>query len=106
MDGQQDYDDLVTANNCTEARDTLECLRRVPFEAFLSTVDQTPDLFSFKSLALVWRPRVDGDIIVRNPVISVAHGAFAPVCFQLLTVSVSWIEQILGCPDSHLGGRC
>ncbi|KAJ7921393.1 sterol esterase [Mycena leptocephala] len=79
MDGQQDYDDLVTANNCTEARDTLECLRRVPFEAFLSTVNQTPDLFSFKSLALVWQPRVDGDIIVRNPVISVAHGAFAPI---------------------------
>ncbi|KAJ7921413.1 carotenoid ester lipase precursor, partial [Mycena leptocephala] len=79
IDGQQDYDDLVTANNCTEARDTLECLRRVPFEAFLSTVNQTPDLFSFKGVALVWRPRVDGDIIVRNPVISVAHGAFAPI---------------------------
>ncbi|KAJ7921392.1 Alpha/Beta hydrolase protein [Mycena leptocephala] len=79
IDGQQDYDDLVTANNCTEAHDTLECLRRVPFEAFLSTVNQTPDLFSFKGVALVWQPRVDGDIIMRNPIVSVAHGAFAPI---------------------------
>ncbi|KAJ6522015.1 Alpha/Beta hydrolase protein, partial [Mycena capillaripes] len=78
-DGQQDYDGLVVANNCTKARDTLDCLRRVPFEAFLSTVNKTPDLFSFRSLSLVWGPRVDGDIIVRYPATSVIQGAFAKI---------------------------
>ncbi|KAJ6517247.1 carotenoid ester lipase precursor [Mycena vitilis] len=77
--GQQDYDDLVVANNCREALDTLDCLRRVPFESFLSTVDQTPDMLSYRSLSLVWGPRVDGDIIVRSPSTSVVHGAFAKV---------------------------
>ncbi|KAF7340289.1 Carboxylic ester hydrolase [Mycena venus] len=78
-DGQQDYDGLVAANNCTGSRDTLDCLRRVPFEAFLSTVNKTPDFFSFRSLSLVWGPRVDGDIIVRYPATSVIQGAFAKI---------------------------
>ncbi|KAJ7622585.1 carotenoid ester lipase precursor [Mycena polygramma] len=77
--GQQDYDDLVVANDCQGVLDTLDCLRHVPFEAFLSTVDKTPDMLSYRSLSLVWGPRVDGDIIVRIPSTSVVHGAFAKI---------------------------
>ncbi|KAJ7121135.1 sterol esterase [Mycena epipterygia] len=78
-DGQSYYDELVAANNCTEAPDTLDCLRHVPFDAFLATVNKTPDFFSYRSLALVWRPHVDGDIILRNPINSVVQGAFAKI---------------------------
>ncbi|KAJ6514477.1 carotenoid ester lipase precursor [Mycena vitilis] len=77
--GQQDYDDLVVANNCQEALDTLDCLRHVPFQVFLSTVNKTPDMLSYRSLSVVWGPRVDGDIIVRSPSTSVVHGAFAKI---------------------------
>ncbi|KAJ7494862.1 sterol esterase [Mycena galericulata] len=78
-DGQSSYEGLVAANNCTAAHDTLDCLRRVPFDAFMASVNRTADLFSYHSLSLVWRPRVDGDVIVRNPPVSVAEGAFAKI---------------------------
>ncbi|KAJ7101046.1 sterol esterase [Mycena epipterygia] len=78
-DGQPIYDELVAANNCTEALDTLDCLRHIPFDAFLATVNKTPDFFSYRSLDLIWRPRVDGDIILRNPIDSVVQGAFAKI---------------------------
>lgn len=78
-DGQLYYDQLVAANNCTAAPDTLDCLRGVPYDAFLATVNQTPDIFSYKGLSLVWSPHVDGDVIVQNLFVSVAQGAFAKV---------------------------
>ncbi|KAJ7101176.1 Alpha/Beta hydrolase protein [Mycena epipterygia] len=78
-DGQPYYDELVAANNCTQALDMLDCLRNVPFDSFLATVNKTPDILSYRSIALVWRPRVDGDIILRNPIESVVKGAFAKI---------------------------
>ncbi|KAF7377302.1 Carboxylic ester hydrolase [Mycena sanguinolenta] len=78
-DGQSTYDQLVAANNCTNARDTLDCLRKTPLDDFLATVNQTPDIFSYRALSLVWRPRVDGDLIPKNPVDMVQDGAFLRV---------------------------
>ncbi|KAF7373914.1 Carboxylic ester hydrolase [Mycena sanguinolenta] len=78
-DGQPYYDQLVIANNCTAASDTLDCLKRVPFDDFMATVNRTADFFSYRSLSLVWRPRVDGDVLVRNPPLSVAQGDFAKI---------------------------
>jgi hypothetical protein len=78
-DGQPYYDELVAANNCTGSKDTLDCLRHIPLDAFKATVDETPNIFSFSSLQNVWRPRVDGDIIVRNPLVSVSKGLYAQV---------------------------
>ncbi|KAJ7164210.1 Alpha/Beta hydrolase protein [Mycena filopes] len=76
-DGQATYDALVAATNCTLAADTLNCLRRVPFEALMAAADQTPDIFSYKSLQLVWRPYVDGDVLQRAPLTSLAERLFA-----------------------------
>ncbi|KAJ7896966.1 sterol esterase [Mycena leptocephala] len=76
-DGQSDYDGLVTANNCTAAPDTLDCLRRVPFDAFMATVNKTPNFFSYQSLVLVWRPRIDGDLVLADPMVSISWGAYA-----------------------------
>ncbi|KAF8186514.1 Alpha/Beta hydrolase protein [Mycena galopus ATCC 62051] len=78
-DGQASYDGLVAANNCSAAPSTLDCLRGIPIDSFMATVNKTADLFSYSSISLVWRPRVDGDIIVRNPAQSVAQGAFAKI---------------------------
>ncbi|KAJ6462098.1 sterol esterase, partial [Mycena sanguinolenta] len=77
--GQQYYDSLVAANNCTGQADTLECLRRVPYDAFLATVNQTPDIFSYQGLSFIWTPHVDGDVIVQNPVVSVSQGGFLEI---------------------------
>ncbi|KAJ7167895.1 sterol esterase [Mycena filopes] len=77
--GQAAYDSLITANNCTAAHVTLECLRRVPFDSLMATVLKTPDIFSYRSLSLIWSPYVDGDVVQRAPSASVAQGAFAKV---------------------------
>ncbi|KAJ6578114.1 carotenoid ester lipase precursor [Mycena capillaripes] len=76
-DGQEEYDGLVAANNCKGSKDTLDCLRRVPIDAFQATVDNTTNFLSFSSLHLTWRPRVDGDVIVEDPLISVSKGSYA-----------------------------
>ncbi|KAJ6578101.1 carotenoid ester lipase precursor [Mycena capillaripes] len=78
-EGQSDYDALVVANNCTASEDTLECLRRVPFDAFKATVDKTNNIFSFSSLIFDWRPRIDGDVIVEDPLLSVSKGLYAKI---------------------------
>ncbi|KAJ7149874.1 sterol esterase [Mycena crocata] len=78
-DGQSHYNDLVAANNCAESKDTLECLRHVPFDKFLATVNNTTNLFSFSSIQNIWRARVDGDVIARNPLVSVSQGLYAKI---------------------------
>ncbi|KAJ7471024.1 sterol esterase [Mycena latifolia] len=78
-DGQPHYDGLVAANNCTHAADTLACLKRVPFDMFMATVNHTTNRFSYSSVQNIWRPRVDEDVIVQNPLVSVAKGHYAKV---------------------------
>ncbi|KAJ7166859.1 sterol esterase [Mycena filopes] len=78
-DGQPHYDELVAANNCTHAKDTLECLRKAPFDTFMASVNHTTNLFSFSSIQNIWRPRVDGEIVVQNPLLSVVQGRYAKV---------------------------
>ncbi|KAJ7236114.1 carotenoid ester lipase precursor [Mycena rebaudengoi] len=78
-DGQKYYDQLVATTNCTAARNTLDCLRGVPYEALLASVNQTPDLFSYLGMSLLWSPSIDGDIVVRNPIESVSRGAYAKI---------------------------
>ncbi|KAF7311275.1 Carboxylic ester hydrolase [Mycena kentingensis (nom. inval.)] len=74
---QSSYDSLVAANNCTGSRDTLACLRRVPLDAFSATVNATADFFSFTSSNLLWRPRVDGAVLLQSPLESAKQGQFA-----------------------------
>ncbi|KAJ7765885.1 carotenoid ester lipase precursor [Mycena maculata] len=78
-EGQSDYDGLVAANNCTESADTLECLKQVPFDDFMATVNHTTNLFSYSSANNIWRPRVDGDVVVHHPLVSVTRGLYAKI---------------------------
>ncbi|KAJ7841222.1 Alpha/Beta hydrolase protein [Mycena olivaceomarginata] len=63
---QSHYDTLVAANNCRADTETLSCLRRVPLDSFMATVNRTADIFSYQSLALVWQPYVDGDVVAHD----------------------------------------
>ncbi|KAJ6554383.1 Alpha/Beta hydrolase protein [Mycena capillaripes] len=77
VDGQADYDELVAANDCAKSQNTLDCLRHIPLGAFQATADNTPNFLSFSSLNLTWRPRVDGDVILEDPLILVSKGLYA-----------------------------
>ncbi|KAJ7719698.1 carotenoid ester lipase precursor [Mycena maculata] len=112
-DGQPDYDGLVEANNCTQANDTLECLRRVPFEDFMATVNHTTNLNSYSSLNNIWRPRVDGDVVLQNPLISVMKGLYAKLpimtgdsddegtVFSLSNTNITTNDEFLGYVHSN-----
>lgn len=46
--GQQDYDNLVQAAGCAGAKDTLECLRQVPFPTLKDAVNMSPSFLSYR----------------------------------------------------------
>ncbi|KAJ6480412.1 sterol esterase [Mycena sanguinolenta] len=81
-DGQSDYDDLGAANNCSTAADTLECLRSVSFGSFMATVNSTKNFFSYSSLNLSWIPRIDFDVVERDPFVSISQGLYAKIPFM------------------------
>ncbi|GJE92623.1 carotenoid ester lipase precursor [Phanerochaete sordida] len=79
--GQADYDALVARTGCAPARDTLQCLRGVPFAALLAAVDASPSITSRQSLALAWMPRADGVFLADDPQVLVQQGRVADVPF-------------------------
>ncbi|KIJ51271.1 hypothetical protein M422DRAFT_74212 [Sphaerobolus stellatus SS14] len=79
--GQRFFDQLVADTGCTGSKDTLACLKAVPFDTFQNAVNESPNIFSFMSLQLAWQPRVDGDFIKINPQDSILQGAFSNIPF-------------------------
>ena len=47
-DGQPYYDALVAETSCSNATDTLQCLREVPYETLLGAVNQSPGIFAYQ----------------------------------------------------------
>lgn len=67
------YDKIVASANCTEAVDTLDCLRTVPYDALYPLID--PMLYPGPG----WYPTVDGDVIPQYPTAAYDEGRFANV---------------------------
>ncbi|KAF7346721.1 Carboxylic ester hydrolase [Mycena sanguinolenta] len=78
-DGQPYYDDLVAATDCSASPDTLGCLRQAPLDTFMAAVNATPNFFSYQAVNVVWSPRIDGDIILQDALISIVQGMYAEV---------------------------
>ncbi|KAJ7709003.1 Alpha/Beta hydrolase protein [Mycena rosella] len=76
-DGQADHDSLVAVNNCTASADTLGCLRRIPLEVLMAAVNETPNILSYQSLSLLLHPHIDRDVLMEDPMVSVACGSYA-----------------------------
>ncbi|KAJ7075011.1 carotenoid ester lipase precursor [Mycena belliarum] len=74
---QSTFNNLVVANHCDTSRDTLGCLRHVPFNSLMATIDKTPDFLSYRSVALVWHPHVDGDVLMEDAMVSVSKRHYA-----------------------------
>ncbi|KAI1755637.1 Alpha/Beta hydrolase protein [Xylaria castorea] len=67
------YDKIVEEVNCTQAIDTLECLRSVDYEAIF------PFLNSSAVTGPGWYPTVDGDVIPAYPTELLRTGRFAQI---------------------------
>jgi len=65
------YDALLANVSCTQAIDTLDCLRHVPFAGLNAALNNTN--------AGSWNPTVDGDFIQRATSIQLAEGDFVHV---------------------------
>ncbi|KAK7036379.1 carboxylic ester hydrolase, partial [Favolaschia claudopus] len=78
--GQAAYDSLVSATGChATGGDTLQCLRHLPLDTLMAAVNTTANFFSYEALNLVWRPRVDGMVVKRDPWVAIARGEYAKV---------------------------
>ncbi|KIK02646.1 hypothetical protein K443DRAFT_677378 [Laccaria amethystina LaAM-08-1] len=78
---QQYFDQLVVDAGCQGFADPIACLRTLPFEKLGDAINQSPNLFSYQSLALAWGPSIDGLFIKRDPQESLIKGLYAKVPF-------------------------
>ncbi|KAF2726003.1 carboxylesterase family protein-like protein [Polychaeton citri CBS 116435] len=69
---QPRYEALIEATNCSTTTDTLDCLRRVPFEELNSVLNTT-------QFNTGWTVTVDGDMIARYGSEQLADGSFVRV---------------------------
>ena len=79
LDHQIDFDNLVSATNCTAASDRLDCLRQTPFSTLQAAVNASPGLLDYQSMKQAWGPMVDGTLIPDNPMRLVKDGKYARV---------------------------
>ncbi|KAG0698057.1 Alpha/Beta hydrolase protein [Suillus ampliporus] len=78
--GQAHYDFMVNATGCGHYPDTLECLRTVPYETFISAI-QTPTFLGYGGMPPNWLPRVDGVFLTDNPYSLITKGSIAEIPF-------------------------
>ena len=46
--GQEYYDFIVERTGCSKHKDTLECLRRIPYATYKKAMDESPNMFSYQ----------------------------------------------------------
>ncbi|CAA7260930.1 unnamed protein product [Cyclocybe aegerita] len=104
---QRHFDALVAHTNCTDAPDRLECLRDAPYEALVEGVKNSSTIPSYEGLKLTWQPMVDGNLIVRDPQLSVKMGKFSNIpiitgCTEDEGTLFSLIMTNITCENSFL----
>ncbi|KUI58886.1 Lipase 4 [Cytospora mali] len=105
--GQVVYDTVVDTAGCTDATDTLECLRALPYETFLNAVNSVPGFLGYQSVALSYVPRPDGTALPDSPDVLAKNGQYAAVpmiigdqedegtIFSLFTSNVTTNEDLV-----------
>ncbi|PNP51629.1 hypothetical protein THARTR1_07746 [Trichoderma harzianum] len=73
------YNNVVSKAGCSGSSDTLACLRKLPYNQFLSAVNSVPSIFSYNSLGLSYLPRPDGVILQDSPDALLEQGKYYPV---------------------------
>ncbi|TVY83757.1 Lipase [Lachnellula suecica] len=71
------YQNLTEALGCSDSADKLDCLRKVPTDAFnnyLNSSGKTEDYYH-----IYYGPQIDGDIVFRNSISQIEDGDFVKV---------------------------
>jgi acetylcholinesterase len=53
--GQVTYNQIVAETGCNNSSNTLDCLRKAPFDALMAAINKTPDLFSSSQVRIQQR---------------------------------------------------
>jgi carboxylesterase type B len=77
------YDMVVREAGCAWSDDSLECLRRLPYEKLLFAMNSPPSVLSYSSVSLSYLPRPDGKVLTQSPDQLGISGKFAKVPFIL-----------------------
>ncbi|KAI0059496.1 carotenoid ester lipase precursor [Artomyces pyxidatus] len=80
-EGQPYYDALVADVGCSDAQDTLQCLREAPLQNLTVAINNSPNTDSYQSLNIAWAPRVDGIFLKDSPQQLVLKGSVANIPF-------------------------
>ncbi|KIO28124.1 hypothetical protein M407DRAFT_231060 [Tulasnella calospora MUT 4182] len=78
---QNAYDLVLEGAACSNATDTLECLRGVPYATLKKAIAATPGLFDRTSVMVPFIPRVDGTFFKETPLQSVQKGNVVNIPF-------------------------
>ncbi|UKZ93855.1 uncharacterized protein TrAFT101_008760 [Trichoderma asperellum] len=73
------YTKIVKAIGCERKRDTLQCLREIPYSDFERATSSIPGALSAEALRLVYVPRPDNDLIRYSPEVLLNDNMFAAV---------------------------
>lgn len=77
--GQTIYNAVVAKAGCAAAKDTLACLRALPYDKFLDAANSVPSILSYNSVALSYLPRPDGKVLTKSTDLLVLEGKYAAV---------------------------
>ncbi|KAJ7629013.1 Alpha/Beta hydrolase protein [Roridomyces roridus] len=100
-EGQAYYDDMVARTGCTNAPDTLECLRAVPGPEFKAAQDALPGFFAYQGLCgYPFFPHHDGTFLVDNPQALVRQGSVANVPFISSSCDDEGTGFSVDCPNN------
>ena len=75
--GQNYYDDIVMRTGCERSKDTLQCLREVPFTTLKGAIDQSPNFFAYQ---VRYSPRNEClvRIVCSNAMVGIGSGLASP----------------------------
>lgn len=75
------FNRVAAAAGCSTAANILECLRALPYTAFLNAVNSVPGIFDYSSVDLSYLPRPDpsNSFFTQSPELAVAAGKLAKV---------------------------
>lgn len=73
------YDTVVNRAGCAGSKDTLNCLRGLPYKTFYEAVTSVSGILSYTSVALNYLPRPDGRVLIDSPDVMGRRGQYHAV---------------------------
>jgi acetylcholinesterase len=74
------FDQVVADAGCTGSADLIACLRTIPLNTLMTAINKAQTSLSYSSKTR-FQPSVDGNLIVRDPLVSIQKGLYAKVLF-------------------------